>query len=67
MPEEKRFVTPAMIENSCLVGTVDQILETLTEYQAAGIDEIMTLPAFDPRFEVLERVGKDVLPNLPKP
>ena len=64
LPEEERFVTPALIENSCLVGTREQILEKLDAYEQAGLDQVMILPAFAPRFEVLERVGRDLLPAL---
>lgn len=64
LPEEERFVTPALIRNSCLVGTRDEILERLHDYRAAGLDEVMILPAFAPRFDVIERVGRDLLPAL---
>lgn len=64
LPEEERFVTPKLIENSCLVGTRETILERLADYAAAGLDELMILPAFDPRFEVIERVAADLLPAL---
>jgi alkanesulfonate monooxygenase SsuD/methylene tetrahydromethanopterin reductase-like flavin-dependent oxidoreductase (luciferase family) len=62
LPEEERFVTPALIENTCLVGTPDQIAERLHAYEAAGLDEVMILPALAPRYEVIERVARDILP-----
>ncbi len=64
LPEEDRFVTPRLIENFCLVGTLDEICERLHEYEAAGLDEIMILPAFAPRYNVIERVGAELLPAL---
>ena len=64
LPDEERFVTPALIENTCLVGTADQIAERLYAYDAAGLDEVMILPVRTPRYEVLERVARDVLPAL---
>lgn len=64
LPEEEHFVTPALIENTCLVGTPDQIAERLDGYRQAGLDEIMILPALAPRYEVIERVARDVLPAL---
>jgi alkanesulfonate monooxygenase SsuD/methylene tetrahydromethanopterin reductase-like flavin-dependent oxidoreductase (luciferase family) len=64
LPEEERFVTPALIRNSCLVGTRDELLERIADYADAGLDELMILPAFDPRYEVVERVGRDLLPAL---
>ena len=64
LPEEDRFVTARLIENFCLVGTLDEICERLHEYEAAGLDEIMILPAFAPRYNVIERVGAELLPAL---
>jgi alkanesulfonate monooxygenase SsuD/methylene tetrahydromethanopterin reductase-like flavin-dependent oxidoreductase (luciferase family) len=64
LPEEERFVTPALIRNSCLVGTRDELLERIADYADAGLDELMILPAFAPRFDVIERVGRDLLPAL---
>jgi alkanesulfonate monooxygenase SsuD/methylene tetrahydromethanopterin reductase-like flavin-dependent oxidoreductase (luciferase family) len=64
LPEEERFLTPALIENTCLVGTVEQIVERLSAYAAAGLDEIIILPAFEPRYAALERVGREVIPAL---
>ncbi|MEM7093549.1 MAG: LLM class flavin-dependent oxidoreductase [Actinomycetota bacterium] len=64
LPEEERFVTPALIESSCLVGTEEQIVERLLALDAAGIDQMMLLPPFDPRFEVIRTVGERILPAL---
>ena len=64
LPEEERFVTRELIEVSCLVGTADQLVEKLHGLEQAGLDQIMILPAFDPRYEVLERVSRDVLPRV---
>ncbi len=66
LPEEEKFLTPELIGASCLVGTLDQVAEQLHQYKEAGLDEIMMLPAFDPRYEVIERVGKELLPVLEK-
>ena len=64
IPEEERFVTRELIETSCLVGTADVIAERLHGLGAAGLDEVIVLPAWAPRYEVLERVARDVLPAL---
>jgi 5,10-methylenetetrahydromethanopterin reductase len=63
-PEEERFVTAASIEATCLVGTADEIVQRLAEFEAAGLDQVMILPAFDPRYDVLERVGRDIIPRV---
>jgi len=64
LPEEERFVTRELIEATCLVGTVDDLVDRLTGFEAAGLDQIMILPAWAPRYDVLERVGRELLPRL---
>lgn len=64
VPDEERFVTPELITNSCIVGTPDQIVDRLGALADAGLDQVMILPPFDPRYEVLERVGADIIPQL---
>ncbi len=64
IPEEERFVTRSLIEASCLVGTADQLIERLGAFQAAGLDQVMLLPSHAPRYRVLERVAREVLPGL---
>jgi 5,10-methylenetetrahydromethanopterin reductase len=63
-PEEERFVSGALIDATCVVGTAAQIASRLEDLGAAGLDQVMILPAFEPRYEVLERVAADVLPLL---
>ncbi len=64
LPEEERFVTRETIEASCLVGTQDMILHKLDELEKGGLNQVMILPSFDPRYEVIERVAKDIIPNI---
>ena len=64
IPEEEKFVTKETIEASCLVGTQDTILHKLHDLESAGLDQVMLLPPFDPRYAVIERVARDIIPNL---
>lgn len=64
IPAEERFVTKALIESSCLVGTEDRIVERLLGLEAAGIDQMMILPPLEPRYEVLRTVGERIIPAL---
>ena len=64
IPEEERFVTGDLIESTCLVGTAEDLVESLLAFEAAGLDQVMILPAFEPRYDVLRRVAKEVLPHL---
>lgn len=64
VPEEEQFITKELIESTCLVGTKDQLLTRLRDLKLAGLDQVMILPPLDPRYEVLEAVGRDLIPNL---
>ena len=64
LPEEEKFVTKELIQASCMVGTQDEILERLFDLDKAGLNQVMILPSFDPRFDVIERVARDILPNV---
>ena len=46
------------------MGTKDQLLTRLRDLKLAGLDQVMILPPLDPRYEVLEAVGRDLIPNL---
>ena len=59
--QEERFLTPEVLQASCLIGTRDQLIEQLSAVHAAGLDQVMILPNFDTRFEVLERVASDLI------
>jgi alkanesulfonate monooxygenase SsuD/methylene tetrahydromethanopterin reductase-like flavin-dependent oxidoreductase (luciferase family) len=64
LPEERQFLTRELLEATCLIGTRDQLIERLRSLDDAGLDQIMILPPFDPRFEVLETVGTEILPYI---
>jgi alkanesulfonate monooxygenase SsuD/methylene tetrahydromethanopterin reductase-like flavin-dependent oxidoreductase (luciferase family) len=64
IPEEERFITRELIETTCLVGTADELIGRLRSLEAAGLDQVMILPSFEPRYAVLERVARDVLPHM---
>jgi len=61
-PEEEKFLTKDLLQSTCLIGTQDELLEKLDALSEAGMDQVMNLPNFDPRFEVLQRVAKDIIP-----
>ncbi len=64
VPDEERFLTAELIEGTCLVGTADDVCQRLQAFGSAGVDQVMILPGFEPRYAVLERVARDVLPRL---
>ena len=64
LEEEERFLTPDVLEASCMLGTKNEIIEQIHGLQATGLDQLMILPNFDTRFDVLEAVGQQILPNI---
>lgn len=64
IPEEERFVTAEIIDATCLVGTCDDVVERICALEDAGLDQVLILPAFEPRYRVLERVGRELIPAL---
>ena len=64
IPEEEKFLTPDVLRASALIGTRDEIVDQLAALDDAGLDQVMILPNFDTRFDVLERVATDILPNV---
>lgn len=62
VPEERKLVTPALIEASgALVGTPNQIIERLKEQEAAGLREVILLPAAEHAREVLADFAEKVI------
>lgn len=64
LPEEEQFVTADLIRATCMVGTQEELIEKIRGLEAAGLNQIMNLPSFDPRFDVLETVGKKIIPYV---
>ena len=64
LPEEERFLTPEILKATSMIGERDVLIERLTALAGAGLNQVMILPNFDTRFDVLERVAQDILPNV---
>ena len=64
LPEEERFLTPEVLRATCMIGERDELVERLSALAGTGLDQVMILPNFDTRFDVLERVAKDIIANV---
>jgi alkanesulfonate monooxygenase SsuD/methylene tetrahydromethanopterin reductase-like flavin-dependent oxidoreductase (luciferase family) len=64
MEEEEQFLTPQILQANSLIGTCDELVDRLQGLGAAGLNQVMILPNFDTRFDVLEQVGTEILPNV---
>ena len=61
-PDERKYVTPAAIENGCLIGEPDAIVEHIKRLEASGIREIALWPPMDCERKVLEDFARQVMP-----
>ena len=64
LPEEEKFLTPEILMATSMIGERDVLIERLASLAGAGLAQVMVLPNFDARFDVLERVAKDIVPNV---
>ena len=64
LPEEERFLTPQVLRATAMIGSRDELVGRLRGLAEAGLDQVMILPNWDTRFDVLERVAKDIVPNV---
>ena len=64
LPEEERFLTPEVLASGAIIGTRNQLLEKLSALHEAGLDQLMILPNFDTRYDVLESVAAELMGNI---
>ncbi len=64
MPDEEQFLTRELMDASCIIGTREEVIDTLGTLAEEGLHQLMILPPFDPRYEVLEQVGEEILPHV---
>lgn len=64
LEEEEQFLTPQVLAASSMIGTQSQLVEQIQQLSAVGLEQIMILPNFDTRYDVLERVARDVMPYV---
>ena len=64
LPEEERFLTPDVLNASCMIGTREELLDRIYGLAEVGLSQIMILPNFDTRFDVLEEVARDIVRNV---
>ena len=64
IPEEEKFLTPEVLVSSSMIGTREDLLERLHNLSDSGLKQVTILPNFDTRYDVIERVAKEIIPNL---
>lgn len=61
IPEEERFVTPALIDASCIVGSPDEVRDRIEALDEAGLDQLVLLPPLDEKEAVVADVARHLL------
>ena len=64
IPEEEQFVNADTITATCMIGTQEELIDQLRALDASGLDQVMNLPSYDPRFDVLESIGEKIIPYV---
>jgi 5,10-methylenetetrahydromethanopterin reductase len=57
IPEEEQFVTPELIDRTCMVGTPDQLRTRVTQLYAAGLDQLVILPPIEEKEAVIADIA----------
>jgi alkanesulfonate monooxygenase SsuD/methylene tetrahydromethanopterin reductase-like flavin-dependent oxidoreductase (luciferase family) len=58
IPEEEQFVTPELIDRTCMVGTPDQLRTRVNQLYAAGLDQLVILPPIDEKEAVIADIAR---------
>ncbi|HEU4842166.1 MAG TPA: LLM class flavin-dependent oxidoreductase [Ilumatobacteraceae bacterium] len=62
--EEWEFVTPSLIEATCMIGTADELAQRLRDLGEGGLSQVMLLPPLAAKEDVLRTVAAEVMPQL---
>lgn len=62
IPEEERFITPELIDATCLVGTKTELIDKIHALDDAGLDQLVLLPPLAEKEAVIRSVAEHVLP-----
>jgi 5,10-methylenetetrahydromethanopterin reductase len=58
IPEEEQFVTPELIDRTCMVGTPEQLRTRVAQLYAAGLDQLVILPPIEEKEAVIADIAR---------
>ena len=58
IPEEEQFVTPELIDRTCMVGTPEQLRTRVNQLYAAGLDQLVILPPIEEKEAVIADIAR---------
>jgi alkanesulfonate monooxygenase SsuD/methylene tetrahydromethanopterin reductase-like flavin-dependent oxidoreductase (luciferase family) len=63
-PEEARFLSPELIQATCLVGQPEALVEQLHVLEQQGLKQIMLYPPLNRQYRVIEDFAEQVMSRL---
>lgn len=63
-PDEARFVTPEIIENFCVAGTPDVLVEKLETLSEQGLDAVAFIPRDEDKFRLYTEFAQSVIARM---
>ena len=64
LPEEQKFITPALIRGTCLVGQPEEVIEQVHQLDAAGLNQFILLPSPGAQYRNLQDFSQKVMAKL---
>ncbi len=61
-PEERKFITPELLDGAWLIGTPEEIIEKIRAMEKAGMREVTLLPNADRARKVLRDFAEMIIP-----
>jgi 5,10-methylenetetrahydromethanopterin reductase len=61
LDEERPLLTPDLVRATTIVGTAEECLEQIRLLEAAGVDQLVVLPAFGSQEQYAERFAKEII------
>jgi len=61
LAEEREFITEDLMRTTAIVGSPDEVIEQLRELEAAGMDQIMCLPAQGTHYEYASEISSQII------
>ena len=61
VPEERRFMTPEVLEASCLIGRPSDLIEKLRKAEDAGLNEVTIVPPTAGAGKVMHEFAQQVM------
>jgi alkanesulfonate monooxygenase SsuD/methylene tetrahydromethanopterin reductase-like flavin-dependent oxidoreductase (luciferase family) len=63
-PEEARFITPELIQASCVAGAPEEVVEQLRRLEQQGLKQAMLYPPLNRNYRVIEDFADQVMAKM---